>query len=159
MLFRSVCDHLGFTRPGRSHAVFADLDLTLPQGGVAVIARPSGWGKSTLADLLVRVHDPAAGTIRLGGVPIADLALADLRRVIAVAPQRPHVFDATIAENLRAFAPAATDADLAEALALAGLSETIAAMPDGLATRVGAGGARLSGGEIRRLAQIGRAHV
>ncbi len=150
--FDVVCDHIGFARPGRAQPVFVGLDFALPQGGIAVVARPSGWGKSTLADLLVRVHDPASGAIRLGGVPIADLALADLRRVIAVAPQRPHVFDATVAENLRAFAPAARDEDLEAALAMAGLVETIAAMPAGLETRVGAGGARLSGGEIRRLA-------
>lgn len=150
--FDIVCDHVGFGRPGRVPPVFDGLDLTLPQGGIAVVARPSGWGKSTLADLLVRVHDPASGAIRLGGVSIADLAIADLRRVIAVAPQRPHVFDATIAENLRAFAPAARDDNLEAALAMAGLAETIAAMPAGLATRVGAGGTRLSGGEIRRLA-------
>jgi ATP-binding cassette subfamily C protein CydC len=150
--FDIVCDHAGFARPGRVLPVFDGFDFALPQGGVAVITRPSGWGKSTLADLLVRVHDPASGTIRLGGVPIADLALADLRRTIAVAPQRPHVFDATVAENLRAFAPDARDEDLSAAIAMAGLAETIAAMPAGLATRVGAGGARLSGGEIRRLA-------
>ncbi len=150
--FDIVCDHVGFARPGRAQPVFDGFDFALPQGGVAVVARPSGWGKSTLADLLVRVHDPASGVVRLGGVPIGDLALADLRRAIAVAPQRPHVFDATVAENLRAFAPAASDGDLEAALATAGLTETIAAMPAGLETRVGAGGARLSGGEIRRLA-------
>ena len=139
-------------RPGRSAPVLAGVDLHLPQGAVEVISRPSGWGKSTLADLLVRARDPDEGEIRLGGVALADLALADLRRVVAVMPQRPHLFAASIAENLRAVAPGASDADLAAALADAGLAATIAAMPAGLSTFVGPGGAKLSGGEIRRLA-------
>lgn len=139
-------------RPGRSAPVLAGVDLHLPQGAVAVISRPTGWGKSTLAELLVRARDPDDGEIRLGGVALGDLALADLRRVVAVMPQRPHLFAASIAENLRAVAPRATDADLTHALAAAGLSATIAAMPAGPDTFVGPGGAKLSGGEIRRLA-------
>lgn len=139
-------------RPGRSAPVLAGVDLHLPQGAVEVISRPSGWGKSTLAELLVRARDPDDGEIRLGGVALADLTLADLRRVVAVMPQRPHLFAASIAENLRAVAPGASDADLADTLASAGLAATIAAMPAGLSTFVGPGGAKLSGGEIRRLA-------
>lgn len=150
--FDLVCEAIVFTHAGRRRPTFDGFDFTLAEGEDRRIDWPSGAGKSTLADLLVRVRDPQAGEIRLGGVPIRDLALADLRAAIAVAPQRPHVFAASIAENLRAVAPLADDDDLRRALSLAGLGETVAAMPEGLATFVGEGGARLSGGEARRLA-------
>ncbi|MCE1237403.1 MAG: thiol reductant ABC exporter subunit CydC [Hyphomicrobiales bacterium] len=150
--FDLVCDAARFTHAGRDRPTFDGFDFTLAEGERRRIDWPSGAGKSTLADLLVRARDPDAGEIRLGGVPITALALADLRAAIAVAPQRPHVFAASIAENLRAFAPWASEDDLRRALTLAGLGPTVAALPDGLATFVGEGGARLSGGEARRLA-------
>lgn len=150
--FDLVCDHVTFAHAGRAPTGLDGFDFALPEGGEGVLSQPSGWGKSSLVDLLVRARDPLAGEIRLGGVPIRDLALADLRATIAVAPQRPHVFAATIADNLRAFAPEASEAELRRALDVAGLTATVAAMPDGLATFVGSQGARLSGGEVRRLA-------
>lgn len=150
--FDLVCDGVSFTRPGRRRPVLEDVDLSLPEGAERVVSGPSGVGKSTLIDLLVRVRDPDRGEIRLGGVRLADLATVDLRARIALVPQRPHIFAASIAENLRAVAPAASEADLWTALDRVGLGATVAAMPSGLATFVGEGGRSLSGGEARRLA-------
>ncbi len=145
-------DGIGFTHPGRARPVLDGFDLDLPEGRRATVIGPSGVGKSTLVDLLARVRDPDRGEIRLGGVPFRDLALADLRARIAVVPQGPHIFAATIAENLRLAAPGADDAALWAVLALVGLEATVARMPDRLDTFVGAEGMRLSGGEARRLA-------
>jgi ATP-binding cassette subfamily C protein CydC len=146
-----VADKVSLTYPGRTMPALRAADVVLPQGGERRLDGPSGSGKSTLIDLLVRVRDPDAGEIRLGGVPIRRLALADLRSVIALVPQQPHIFAATIADNLRSFAPDASDAELWAALDGAGLKQAVARMPDQLQTYVGEGGARLSGGEVRRL--------
>lgn len=147
-----IADHVSFSYPGRSAAALADVNLALPEGSARRLGGASGAGKSTLISLLVRALDPERGEIRLGGVPIKQLALADVRSRIAVVPQRPHVFAATIADNLRAFAPKASDDELWQALATAGLKDAVANMPDQLNTYVGHGGAQLSGGEARRLA-------
>ncbi|MGX7743348.1 thiol reductant ABC exporter subunit CydC [Rhodopseudomonas parapalustris] len=147
-----VANDVSLTYPGRTAPVLYDVDFVLPQGRERRLDGPSGSGKSTLIDLLVRVRDPDGGEIRLGGVPIRRLALADLRSIIALVPQQPHIFAARIADNLRAFAPAASDAELWAALDGAGLRQVVLKMPERLQTFVGEGGARLSGGEVRRLA-------
>ncbi|PYF03630.1 ATP-binding cassette subfamily C protein CydC [Rhodopseudomonas faecalis] len=147
-----IADHVSFTYPGRSQPALADVNLALPAGSARRLDGASGAGKSTLISLLVRARDLDRGEIRLGGVPIKQLRLADLRSRIALVPQRPHVFAATIADNLRAFAPQASDEQLWQALAKAGLQNAVNNMPDQLATYVGHGGAQLSGGEARRLA-------
>ncbi|KIZ47655.1 MULTISPECIES: thiol reductant ABC exporter subunit CydC [Rhodopseudomonas] len=147
-----VADGVSFSYPGRATPALDDVHFALPQGAERVLDGPSASGKSTLIDLLLRVHDPDAGEIRLGGVPIQDLSLADLRSRIALVPQQPHVFAATIADNLRAFAPGASDAEIWSALDSVELKQTVERMPQQLLTNVGHGGARLSGGEARRLA-------
>lgn len=145
-------DGVGFAYPGSARPVLDGFDLDLPEGRRATVIGPSGVGKSTLVDLLARARDPDRGEIRLGGVPIRDLALADLRARIAVVPQGPHIFAATLADNLRLAAPEADEAALWEVLSLVGLAAAVARMPDRLDTFVGAEGLRLSGGEARRLA-------
>ncbi|WP_022721279.1 thiol reductant ABC exporter subunit CydC [Rhodopseudomonas sp. B29] len=150
--FDLVVDRVSLTYPGRTMPALRDVDFSLPQGAERRLDGPSGSGKSTLIDLLLRVRDPDAGEIRLGGVPVRRLALADLRSAIALVPQQPHIFAATIADNLRAFAPEASDAELWAALEGAGLKQAVTQMPAQLATYVGEGGTRLSGGEVRRLA-------
>ena len=142
--------HLRYGADGRD--ALADIDLTIATGRRLAIVGCSGAGKSSLADLLVRARDPSAGTITLGGVPLADLRLDDLRRRVALVPQKPHIFTSTLGANLRLAKPDASPAELADALARAGLADLVARLPDGLDTRVGLAGSTLSGGEARRLA-------
>jgi ATP-binding cassette subfamily C protein CydC len=132
--------------------VLEGLDLTLREGERVAILGPSGAGKSTLAALLTKLAAPEAGTIRLGGVDIAELSAADIRTRIVVLSQQARLFDDTVAANLRLAAPGAPDAALWRALAKAGIADHIRGLPEGLLTRCGEGGARFSGGEARRIA-------
>lgn len=138
-------------RGSAGRRVLHDIDLDIPQGRRVAIIGPSGAGKSSLADLLVRFRDPSAGEIRLGGVALPDLAAETIRARITLVGQSAHLFTATIAENLRIARPAADDDALWRVLEAARLAVTVRAMPQGLATPIGVAGARLSGGEARRL--------
>lgn len=138
--------------PGAAQPALAPLSLSIPQGTRLAIVGASGAGKSSLAELLVRFRDPSGGNIRLGGVDLRDLDRETLRRHILLVPQRPHLMTATLAETLRLGAPDASDAALADALAVAQLTTFVAALPQGLATPLGRAGAKISGGEARRVA-------
>jgi ATP-binding cassette subfamily C protein CydC len=137
-------------RPGAP--VLEGLNLTLREGERVAILGPSGAGKSTLSALLTKLAAPQAGTIRLGGVDIAELSAADLRTRIVVLSQQARLFDDSVAANLRLAAPNAPDAALWRALAKAGIADHIRGLPEGLETRCGEGGTRFSGGEARRIA-------
>jgi len=150
--FDLVIDAVSLTYPGGSRPALDDVTLAIPAGTHIAIAGQSGSGKSSLAELLIRFRDPTIGEIRLGGVSIRDMAIEDLRQRIVLVPQRPHLFTATIADNLRIANQDADAAALAKALADVGLDSLIATLPLGLQTPIGAQGARLSGGEARRLA-------
>lgn len=132
--------------------VFDGLDLEVPEGARIAILGPSGSGKSSLATLLLKLASPQAGSITLGGVPLADLAAEDVRRRIACLTQDARLFDDTVAANLRIAAPGAPDAALWRALDRAGIGTLIHALPDKLETQCGEGGARFSGGQARRIA-------
>jgi thiol reductant ABC exporter CydC subunit len=157
--------------PGASRDALAALDLEVPSGARAIVTGPSGSGKSTLAAACLRFLGPVAGTLEVvgaGGAPgagdaagatdsagAADLRTLggdDVRRAVGLCEQDPHVFDASIADNLRLARPGAADEELRLALADAQLLEWVASLPDGLATAVGEHGARLSGGQRQRLA-------
>jgi thiol reductant ABC exporter CydC subunit len=138
--------------PGGSAPALRGIDLCLEPGRRIALVGPSGAGKSTLADVLVRFLPAAAGEVLLDGTPTESLSADDLRRVVGLVEQRPHLFDTTLAENLRIGRRSATDDELAEVLARVGLDEWTAGLPDGLATRVGPGGTRLSGGQRQRVA-------
>jgi len=131
-------------------------DVDVPAGGRLLVTGPSGTGKTTFANLLVRFLDPAAGSIELvggdGGVATTALASADVRRVVCLCEQEPHVFDTSVLENVRLAKPDATDEEIRLALDRAQLSGWIDSLPDGLSTLVGEHGARLSGGQRQRLA-------
>jgi ATP-binding cassette subfamily C protein CydC len=132
--------------------VFEGLTLDIPQGARVALLGPSGSGKSTLAALALKVVAPRAGRIRLGGVDIATLAAADVRARIAWLSQATHLFDDTVRRNLLLARPDADDAALWAALAQAQIADFVRALPDGLESWVGEQGARLSGGQGRRLA-------
>jgi ATP-binding cassette subfamily C protein CydC len=127
-----------------------DLDLS-PGRRVALIG-PSGSGKSTVAAVLLRFRDVAGGTVTLNGADLASYAADTVRTVIGGCPQDPHIFDASIRDNLRLARPGAGEEELAAAASLARLLPWIDSLPLGWDTPLGARGAAMSGGERQRLA-------
>ena len=132
--------------------VLRGADLDLPAGSRVAVTGPSGSGKTTLAMVLLRFLDPAGGTVTLAGTDITTLASEQVRSVIGLCAQDAHIFDSTLRENLRLARPAATDAEVHEALRKARLDDWVTRLPAGLDTEVGEHGARLSGGQRQRLA-------
>jgi ABC-type multidrug transport system fused ATPase/permease subunit len=128
------------------------VDLDLPSGSRTAVVGPSGAGKSTLAALLTRLLDPVAGTVALGGIDLRDLTGDQVRGLVGLVDDRAYLFDSTIAANLRVGAPQATEEQMHAALTAAHLTSWVATLPQGLDTPVGEHGARLSGGQRRRLA-------
>jgi ATP-binding cassette subfamily B protein len=132
--------------------VLADIDLVIPAGCFCAVLGPSGVGKSTLADLLVRYLDPESGRILIDGHDIRDLRLDDLRREVILVDQSPYLFNDTIAANI-AFAMPQADASMIRAAArAAGLDEFIRGLPRDYATMTGERGLSLSAGERQRFA-------
>jgi ATP-binding cassette subfamily C protein CydC len=131
--------------------VLSGFNLDVPAGSRVGLVGASGIGKSTIIEILLRFRD-YGGSVRVGGREIRDLAGDDLRRLISALPQRPHLFNATIGENIRLGNGEASAEELQRAVADAGLAAWIAGLPLGLDTPVGEGGAAVSGGEGRRIA-------
>lgn len=140
---------LGF---GRGGEVLEGVSLEVPAGQVVALVGASGSGKSTIADLLSRQLDPDGGRVLLDGRDLRTLALADVRRNVAVVEQDPFIFHASIAENVRYARPDATDLEVGGALAAAALDRLIASLPEGDGTVVGERGRQLSAGERQRVA-------
>ncbi len=133
-------------------AVLDRLDLVLVPGERVAITGPSGIGKSTLAELLVRFRDPDRGVVQLDGVDVRRLRQEDLRAAVLLCAQDAHLFNTTVRENLLIGRREATDAELWDALATVELDTFVAGLPDGVDTMVGQAGERLSGGQRRRVA-------
>jgi ATP-binding cassette subfamily C protein CydC len=129
-----------------------DLSLYLEPGRKVAVVGPSGSGKSTLADLILRFREPQRGEIRLGGRNLADHADGDVRRLVSAVPQRTHVFNDTLRNNLLLADSEVSDGALQLVLERAQISGFVERLPEGLDTYVGEHGARLSGGERQRLA-------
>jgi thiol reductant ABC exporter CydD subunit len=146
-----------YTYPEGHYAAVEGVHLELRPGTWTSLVGASGAGKSTLAVLLLRLADPSSGRILAGGVDLRHVDPDEWRARIAWVPQRPHILAATIAENIRAGLAEATDAQVREAAAAAGIGLG-PGFPDGLDTLVGEGGRQLSGGEVRRVA-LARAFV
>ena len=136
----------------RGAPVLEQLSFEAARGEVLAIVGASGSGKSTIADLLLRLLDPDSGTVRLDGHDLRTLKLEDLRRHVALVDQQPVILHASLAENIRYARPDATDAEVAEAARLAALDVFIASLPQKFDTIVGERGAALSVGERQRLA-------
>ncbi|WIW87404.1 ABC transporter ATP-binding protein [Sphingobium sp. V4] len=132
-------------------AVLHDVDLTIPAGSLCAILGPSGVGKSTMADLMVRYLDPDSGRIMVDGRDLRDYALDDLRREIILVDQAPWLFNDTIAANIGFAMPDVTRAEIEAAAHAAGLDAFIARLPEGYETRAGERGAALSAGERQRI--------
>lgn len=134
-----------------SEPIASSVSFDLPEGGTLAVTGPSGSGKSTLATTLARLIDPIDGTVSLGGVDLCALDPRSVRTRIGLVDQDAHIFDTTIRENLLIGASDATDDALWSALHSAGLEAFVRGLPRGWDTEVGPGGAKLSGGERRRL--------
>lgn len=133
-------------------AVLDGLSLDIPAGAHVALLGPSGAGKSTLAALALKVVAPQGGQILLGGTDIAELAANDVRHRIAWLGQTTHIFDDNIRNNLKLGRSDATEAQMWCALDEAAIGDWVRALPEQLDTWLGEGGARVSGGQGRRIA-------
>ena len=144
---------VSFAYPTRARdAVVRDITVTVRPGERVAIVGPSGAGKSTLFQLLTRFYDPTAGRVLVDGIDLRSLDPTALRARIALVPQDPAIFSASIADNIRFGRPDASDAEVRAAAERAAAWGFITALPDGPDTRVGERGVTLSGGQRQRLA-------
>ncbi|MCS6243056.1 MAG: ABC transporter ATP-binding protein [Opitutus sp.] len=146
-----VLDHVTFGYDP-AQPILRDLSLTLRPGERVAFVGPSGAGKTTITQLLLRLYDPQAGAIRIGEIDLKTVAGSALRRHFGVVPQDPFIFNTTLRDNLRVARPDATDEAIRLACEKSNAWEFIAALPGGLDARVGEGGSMLSGGQRQRLA-------
>ena len=136
--------------PGLPPAL-SSFDLRLEPGRRVALVGPSGAGKTTVTNVLLRFLDPEKGRVTIAGRDIRELRQHDVRRTFALAGQNAHLFNSTIRANLSLARPTATDAELEDALQRARIGEWVASLPDGLETLVGEEGTKLSGGQRQRL--------
>jgi ABC-type multidrug transport system fused ATPase/permease subunit len=125
---------------------------------MAALVGPTGAGKTTVANLLLRFVEPDAGRVVVGGLPLAQIDAARWRTLVAHVPQHPYLFHGSVAENLRLARPAASDDEVIAAATAANAHGFVSRLPNGYDTPVGEAGLRLSGGERQRLA-IARAFL
>ncbi|WP_435214562.1 ABC transporter ATP-binding protein [Streptomyces sp. bgisy034] len=147
---------LTFRYPGGEEPVLRDVNLTIPAGGSLALVGATGAGKTTLAALIAGTGTPEAGSVRIGSTDLAGLDEAGARALVSILTQETHVFSGPLADDLRLAAPAATDAELMEALRTVGAEEWVEALPDGAHTPVGEGGERL---DVTKVAQIALARL
>ena len=146
-------DAVRFAYPSRrGQPVLDGLSLAVAPGENVALVGPSGAGKTTLFQLLQRFYDIDEGHLRIDGVELRELRLADLRARIAVVPQEPVIFSGTVLENIRYGRPDATEGQALAAARAAFVDEFVQGLPDGYATFVGERGLRLSGGQRQRVA-------
>ncbi|MFC9231508.1 ABC transporter ATP-binding protein [Streptomyces decoyicus] len=143
---------VGFRYPGSKQEVLHDFSFTAVPGELVVITGPSGAGKSTLAALLLRFYDPDTGSVRLDGIPVNRLPLAQLRRNITLLPQDTLVLHDTVEENIACGRDDVTHEDVVQAARAADAEVFIAALPEGYDTVIAPGTSRLSGGQLQRVA-------
>jgi ATP-binding cassette subfamily B protein len=132
--------------------VLEGVSFDIPAGSICAIVGPSGVGKSTIADLMLRLYDPESGSVHLDGRDLRDLRFEDLRRAITLVDQSPHLFHASIRENIAYAQPAANDEEIIAAARAAAIHDFIAAQPNGYDTLVGERGLTLSAGQRQRIA-------
>jgi ATP-binding cassette, subfamily B, multidrug efflux pump len=145
-------DNVSFTYDAKRGEVLHGIDLAVKKGQTLGIVGPPGSGKSTLLQLLLRLYDVSTGTIRIDGIDLRRLKIADLRALISVAPQEPFLFAGTVRENISFGLTSIADDRLEQASRGAALGSTIAELPNGFDTVVGEKGVILSGGQKQRVA-------
>jgi len=149
---------VGFAYAGARRRALDAVSVAIPEGATAALVGPSGAGKTTVANLLLRFWDPEAGRILLDGVDLREFELDHLRRRISLVSQDTYLFNDTLRANVALARPEADAADIRRALEQAALDEFVASLPDGLDTKVGERGVQLSGGQRQRVA-IARAFL
>jgi ATP-binding cassette subfamily B protein len=141
-----------FRYPGAAQDLLRGVDLEIRPGETLALVGATGCGKTTLTALVPRLADVTEGRVTVDGVDVRDLALADLRSLVATAFEEPVLFSASVRENVALGAPSATDDDVRRALRVAHAEEFVDALPWRLDTRIGEQGLTLSGGQRQRLA-------
>jgi ATP-binding cassette, subfamily B, bacterial len=145
-------ERVGFHYPSRPDtAALSDFSLSVSRGERVALVGPSGAGKSTVFQLLLRCYDPQSGSITLDGVELRNADPRAVRARIALVPQDPVIFAASVAENVRYGRPGASDAEVLAACEAAYATEFVERLPDGPETFLGERGVRLSGGQRQRL--------
>jgi ATP-binding cassette subfamily B protein len=151
-LGRVAFEDVSFRYPARpDHAALRRFSLAVEPGETVALVGPSGAGKTTVLQLLLRFYDPEAGVIRLDGVDVAAVSPADLRRHLGIVPQDPVIFSQSAWENIRYGRPEAEDAEI-RAAAQAAYCDFLDYLPQGYQTFLGEKGVRLSGGQRQRIA-------
>jgi ATP-binding cassette subfamily C protein CydD len=145
-------EQVSFAYPSRAQVVLDGLDLELLPGETVALLGASGAGKSTVAALLLRLVEPTAGRITVGGTDLATCSSEAWRSLVAWVPQRPTIFRGTVADNIRLGRRSAPDEHVRDAATLAGADRFIRGLPASYGTLVGDGGRPLSAGERRRIA-------
>jgi ATP-binding cassette subfamily C protein CydCD len=149
---------IGFRYPMQGRAALDDVTFRIPAGKTVALVGPSGAGKTTTAQLLMRFWDPDQGSITMNGHDLRQYRLDDLRRQIALVAQDTYLFNDTLRNNIAIAEPKATADALNAAIAHAALTDLVATLPEGLDTMVGERGTNLSGGQRQRVA-IARAFL
>ena len=150
---RIAFEHVTFRYPTRpAQSALEDFSLVVEPGETVALVGPSGAGKTTVLQLLLRFYDPQAGAVRLDGVDISSVDPEDLRRCIGLVPQDPVIFSADAFENIRFGRPEATESEVRAAAEAAAAAEFLDALPQGFSTFLGAKGIMLSGGQRQRVA-------
>jgi ATP-binding cassette subfamily B protein len=137
---------------GAGEPVLKDVSFHADAGELVALVGPSGAGKTTIVSLVARLYDPTEGSVRLGDIDLRDASLTSVHEAVGVVTQDAHLFHDTIRANLAYADPAATEAQMVQALQSAQVWDLVAHLPEGLETVVGDRGHRLSGGEKQRLA-------
>jgi ATP-binding cassette, subfamily B, bacterial len=150
-------DHVRYSYPNGAE-VLTDITVDIPVGTRVAVVGETGSGKTTFAKLLVRLMDPSAGTIHIGGADASRIRLDELRSRVAFVPQEGFLFDDTIANNVRYGSVEASDAEVWTAFHELGLGEWVQGLPEGMETRAGERGGNLSAGE-RQLVALVRAWI
>ena len=143
-------EHVAFSYTPEKQ-ILTDIDFTVPAGKMYAVVEPSGSGKSTIVNLLPRLYDVDAGSVKIGDTDVREIDLDYLRRSIGVVTQDSYLFNGTIRENLLYAKETATEQELLDACRSANLEEFLENQPDGLDTVVGNRGLKMSGGEKQRL--------
>jgi ABC-type multidrug transport system fused ATPase/permease subunit len=139
-------------RYGSGAEVLRGVDLAVDPGEIVAVCGATGSGKTSLLNLLPRFYDPTVGRVLVGGVATSDVALAELRRAVAIVTQRPILFSVRLRENLLAARPDVSWAEALAACEAAGVAAFVDELPDGYETLIGERGVNLSGGQRQRVA-------
>lgn len=145
-------EDVSFTYEGAEALALNHVSFSVPAGSTLALVGPSGGGKSTCASLIPRFWDVSSGRVLVGGVDVRDMDPHELMDQVAFVFQTNQLFRQTLADNVRAAKPTATDEEVFAALSAAQCDDIVAKLPQGINTMLGVGGAYLSGGEVQRVA-------